>query len=49
MNEILIDVEPNLPETFDAREKWPNYIHPVRDQQNCGSSWAFSTTGTFLC
>lgn len=45
MNEILIDIEPNLPEHFNAKEKWPQYIHPVRDQKNCGSSWAFSTTG----
>uniref|UniRef100_A0A915L839 SMB domain-containing protein n=1 Tax=Romanomermis culicivorax TaxID=13658 RepID=A0A915L839_ROMCU len=44
MNEILIEMDPSLPENFDAREKWPDYIHPVRNQMNCGSSWAFSTT-----
>ena len=21
-----------LPTNFDAREKWPQYIHPIRDQ-----------------
>lgn len=30
-------------EHFDAREKWPGYIQPIRDQGNCGSSWAIST------
>lgn len=44
MNEILVKVNPDIPDRFDAREKWPNFIHPVRNQGNCGSSWAFSTT-----
>ncbi|KAF8564579.1 hypothetical protein P879_07808 [Paragonimus westermani] len=32
-----------LPESFDAREKWPNCttIGEIRDQSNCGSCWAF--------
>ncbi|CAI4227619.1 unnamed protein product [Auanema sp. JU1783] len=43
MNEI--EIKPReLPEEFDAREKWPEFIHPVRDQGDCGSSWALSTT-----
>ncbi|XP_012940492.1 tubulointerstitial nephritis antigen-like [Aplysia californica] len=33
-----------LPESFDARQKWPNLLSPVRDQGNCASSWAHSTT-----
>lgn len=45
MNEILIKPR-ELPASFDARTKWPNYIHPIRDQGDCGSSWAFSTTCT---
>lgn len=45
MNEILIKPR-ELPASFDARTKWPDYIHPVRDQGDCGSSWAFSTTCT---
>lgn len=32
------------PASFDAREQWPNFIHPVRDQQQCGSCWAFGAT-----
>ncbi|VDM41521.1 unnamed protein product [Toxocara canis] len=45
MNEILIKPR-ELPSRFDAREKWPLYIHPVRDQGDCASSWSHSTTAT---
>lgn len=45
MNEIQIKSVPDLPESFDTRVgKWAKFIHPVRDQGNCGASWAFSTT-----
>ena len=30
-----------LPPNFDARTKWPNYTHAIRNQQSCGSCWAF--------
>jgi len=30
-----------VPESFDAREQWPNCIGAVRDQGHCGSCWAF--------
>ncbi|XP_030040675.2 cathepsin B [Manduca sexta] len=35
----------DLPENFDAREKWPNCetIKEVYDQGDCGSCWAFGT------
>ena len=36
-----ITVRADLPTNFDAREKWPKYILPVRDQGRCGSCWAF--------
>ncbi|CAJ0587013.1 unnamed protein product, partial [Mesorhabditis spiculigera] len=43
MNEIVIKPR-ELPEEFDARRKWPHLIHGVKDQGDCGSSWAVSTT-----
>jgi hypothetical protein len=27
---------PVIPEKFDAREKWPDCISPIRDQGTCG-------------
>ena len=35
-----------IPETFDARIKWPNCdtIKEVRDQGACGSSWVGSSS-----
>eukprot|EP00762_Andalucia_godoyi_P002432 ANDGO_02713.mRNA.1 Cathepsin B-like cysteine proteinase 5 len=33
-----------VPTNFDARTQWPNCIHPIRDQQQCGSCWAFSAS-----
>jgi len=32
------------PASFDARTQWPGLIHPIRDQQRCGSCWAFSAS-----
>lgn len=33
----------DLPESFDAREKWPHCgsVRLIHDQSNCGSCWAF--------
>lgn len=31
-----------VPADFDARTRWPGLLHPIRDQQQCGSCWAFS-------
>lgn len=29
---IKNDVANDIPDSFDARSKWPNSIHPIRDQ-----------------
>ena len=30
-----------IPTEFDARTNWPGLIHPIRNQERCGSCWAF--------
>ena len=34
----------NPPKSFDARTEWGSKIHPIRDQAQCGSCWAFGST-----
>jgi len=37
-----------IPAAFDARTQWPNgQIHPIRNQEQCGSCWAFGATEAF--
>ena len=31
----------DIPDEFDARAQWPGLIHPIRNQEKCGSCWAF--------
>jgi len=33
-------ISEDLPESFDSRDKWPECIHPIRNQGHCGSCWA---------
>ncbi|MEB3184429.1 MAG: C1 family peptidase [Cyanobacteriota bacterium] len=47
-SEVKTVLEPELrgpvPDSFDSRQKWGSCIHPVRDQMQCGSCWAFSAS-----
>lgn len=49
MNYHLSNVLPtgdvtSLPDSFDSRTQWPNCIHEIRNQQQCGSCWAFAAS-----
>ena len=35
------------PASFDARTQWPGCVHAIRDQQQCGSCWAFAASEAF--
>lgn len=45
-NEIYAEVPiiANLPTDFDSRTQWGKLVHEIRDQQSCGSCWAFGAT-----
>lgn len=36
----------DIPAEFDATKQWPDFIHPIRNQERCGSCWAFAASET---
>jgi cathepsin B len=38
------DASYNTPTSFDSRTQWGACIHPIRDQAQCGSCWAFGAS-----
>ncbi|XP_025422255.1 cathepsin B-like [Sipha flava] len=50
MKETMNDANGDLPERFDARERWPecaSLLDAIKDQSNCGSCWAVSAASVF--
>lgn len=43
---IHIDKSITVPDSFDGREVWKGLINPPTNQGNCGSCWAFASTGS---
>merc|ERR1711959_461991 len=41
------DDDGGLPSSFDARDKWSSCIQPIRNQEQCGSCWAFGAAESF--
>jgi len=47
-NKFSVDVSKDLPQQFDWRNvDGKNYVSPVRNQQSCGSCYAFAATAMF--
>lgn len=42
---FFVRLAKDVPTKFDSRDKWPRCVHSIRDQQECGSCWAFAASG----
>ena len=38
------EITGTVPISFDSRNAWPGCVHQIRDQQQCGSCWAFGAS-----
>ena len=43
--DVVVTSDAELPASLDWKELRADCIHPIRNQGNCGSCWAFSATG----